>query len=422
MANMEQVQIVKRGRDAVALWREEHQGENFDLHAAYLSYARLAQVDLRGSDLRDSDLMGATLPRANLSGCRLNPCHMYRADLRQANLSRSLINGANLRGANLQRADLSESDMDRAVLSDANLSGANLRGTNLSRTNLTGANFTDADLTGAVLHRAALTRATLDGAILDNADFYEATFNDVGLSAAKFAGSIVGYTVFQNCDLSTAEGLDQVRHDAPSSVGLDTLYRSGGRIEDIFLRNAGIPESILEFQGVLLDAAQLSGDFFISCASGDAAAAQALQADLQSKGVRCWVFSEDFRGSALVERHSTSDQEEVERWLRDYDKLVVICTDAAFDSEKIRNDITQAQQLQQSKDEWLLYLVDPTGQLGRSRNRLARTLSSEHVVFDLGSKDSDPEKYQGELSRLAESLLTAQPRSAGVPSYEEFQL
>ena len=68
MANMEQVQIVKRGRDAVARWREEHQGESFDLHAAYLSYARLAQVDLHGSDLRDSDLMGATLPRANLVG------------------------------------------------------------------------------------------------------------------------------------------------------------------------------------------------------------------------------------------------------------------------------------------------------------------------------------------------------------------
>ncbi|MCH7534548.1 MAG: toll/interleukin-1 receptor domain-containing protein, partial [Bacteroidetes bacterium] len=82
--------------------------------------------------------------------------------------------------------------------------------------------------------------------------------------------------------------------------------------------------------------------------------AEALQTDLQSQGLRCWVFSEDSRGSALVERHSTSDQEEVERWLRAYDKLVVVCTEAALDSEKVRNDITQAQQLQQDKG-WMRY-------------------------------------------------------------------
>ena len=72
MADMEQVQLVKQGRDAVAKWREEKVGEVLDLNAAYLSYARLHQVDLRGADIRDSDLMGAILVRANLSGCHLN--------------------------------------------------------------------------------------------------------------------------------------------------------------------------------------------------------------------------------------------------------------------------------------------------------------------------------------------------------------
>ena len=56
MADMEQVQLVKQGRDAVAKWREEHVGEVLDLNASYLSYARLHQVDLRGADIRDSSL------------------------------------------------------------------------------------------------------------------------------------------------------------------------------------------------------------------------------------------------------------------------------------------------------------------------------------------------------------------------------
>ncbi len=70
MANMDQVQIVKQGRDAVARWREEHANEGMDLNGAYLSHARFPQVDLRGADVRNSDLMGAMLMRANLSGCR----------------------------------------------------------------------------------------------------------------------------------------------------------------------------------------------------------------------------------------------------------------------------------------------------------------------------------------------------------------
>ena len=419
MANMDQVQLVKQGRDAVARWREEHQGEVLDLNAAYLSYARLHQVDLRGADIRDSDLMGAILVRANLSGCHLNPCHMYRADLRQADLSRALMNGANLRGANLREANLSNADLDRAVLSDANLTGANLTGANLSRVNLTGANLTNANLTGAVLHRAQLTHAVLNEANLQGCDFYEANFNDAELSGTKFAGSIIGYTVFQNCDFSVAEGLDEVRHDAPSTIGLDTLYRSGGKISELFLRNAGVLESIVEFQRGLLDTPLPPGDCFISCSAQDSDFAQSLQAGLQAQGIRCWVFSEDARGNALVERHSTSDQEEVERWIRAYDKLVVVCSEAGLDTEVVRNDIVQAQGLQQDKDQWLLYIVAPDSSLTQGRGRLGRTLSSEHVVFDLSGQAGNTEEYDQELTRLADALKVSEPRAAGVPVYGE---
>ena len=418
MANMEHVQLVKRGRDTVARWREEHPGEVLDLNASYMSYARIPQVDLSGADIRDSDLMGASLQRANLSGCRLNPCHMYRANLLQANLSRSLLNGANLRGANLTGADLSGADMDRVVLSDANLTGANLSGANLSRVNLTGANLTDADLSGAILNRAMLTRTVLANAHLDGSDFYEATFNSTTFNGTKFAGSILGYTVFQNCDFSEAEGLAQVRHDAPSTIGIDTLYRSGGRIAEAFLRNAGVPEPMSAFQRTIMDAPVSLGDCFISCSGQDEPFALTLRDDLQGQGVRCWVFSEGARGSALVERHSTSDQEEVERWIRPYDKLVVLCSSAAMDSETVRNDITQAQELQQNRDQWLLFLVAPDDTLVQSRVRQARILSSEHVVFDLRGRDTDSETYQQELARLADGLKQTQPRQAGIPVIE----
>ena len=77
MANMEHVQLVKRGRDHVARWREANPDDTLDLNAAYMSYVRAPQVDISGSDVRNSDLMGAVLQRANLSGCYMNPCHLY---------------------------------------------------------------------------------------------------------------------------------------------------------------------------------------------------------------------------------------------------------------------------------------------------------------------------------------------------------
>jgi uncharacterized protein YjbI with pentapeptide repeats len=376
-------------------------------------------VDLHGADMRDSDLMGAMLRRANLSGCYLNPSHLYRADLREADLSRALLNGANLRGADLRGANLENANLDRAVLSDANLTGANLTGAILSRSNLTGANFTDANLTGANFNGADLKRTNLSGAILEATDFYEAVLNDTLTVGAKFSGCIVGYTVLQNCDLSGAEGLHQARHDAPSTVGVDTLFRSEGAIPEAFLLGSGAPESLIAFQQSIKDAPPLGREYFISCAEPDIRFAQKLQTGLRSHGVRSWVFAENFRGNALVDRRSTSGEEEVERWVRHYDKLIIVCSQAGLDSETVRNDLTQAKDLQQSRDEWLLYLVDPDGTMDQPRARVARNLTYEHVVFDLRGQDTNADKHEQELARLAESLKQSHPAKAGVPAVSD---
>jgi uncharacterized protein YjbI with pentapeptide repeats len=414
MANMEHVQLARRGRDTVARWREEHPNEILDLNAAYMSYARMPQANLSGADLRNSDLTGAMLQRANLSGCYLNPAHMYHANLIQADLSRALMNGANLRGANFTGANLTGVDLDRATLSDANLTGADLSGANLARVNLAGANLTDANLTGANLNRAILTRTNLTNATLGGADFYEAVFHNSVLTGSDFSGSIVGYTVFQNCDVSESQGLDQVRHDAPSTIGVDTLYRSGGNISAEFLHGAGVADSLIEFQAAIQGTPTIQGDCFISCSAKDHAFARELQSELRSRSVRCWLFPEDARGSALVDRRSTSDQEEVERWVRAYDKLVVVCSQAALDSETVRNDINGAKDAQFSRDQWVLYLVAPDETVVQPRGRgLARNLNDEHVVFDL--RDQGSESYLESLDRLAGNLKETQAASAGRP-------
>src|SRR5436190_492905 len=97
------------------------------------------------------------------------------------------------------------------------LRSANLRSANLSRVDLSEADLTGADLTGADLRNASLRRAS------------------------------TGRTSFGGIDLSRTIGLESVRHAGPSTIGIDTIYFSGGKIPETFLRGAGVPDDFITY-------------------------------------------------------------------------------------------------------------------------------------------------------------------------------
>ena len=419
MADIELVQIVKKGRDALAAWREEHPNQLLDLNACYMSHSRIPMVNLRGADMRDGDFMGAMVRRADLSNSYLNDAHFYRADLRETNLSRAIAPGANLRGADLRNANLSGANFDRATLSEANLSGADLTNVNLDRANLDRANFTGANLTGASFNGANLSRTNLSSCTLNEADFYEAVLNDVVTGEADFRNCIIGYTVFQNCAMDAAIGLDEVRHDAPSTIGLDTLLRSRGALPQSFILGSGVPIAVSSLQDSVADAPVTTLEVHISCADADVPFARALEANLRAQGVRSWVFAAGFRGNPLVDRRATSGEEEIERWVRHYDRLVVVCTAAGLDSETVRNDITAGHEGQRTSDSWTMFLVDGDGVMGAGRNRAARLMAEEYRFFDLTGQSDGSAEYQAALEDLITNLREEQPASAAAPPRRE---
>lgn len=415
MANIELVQIVKRGRDAVASWREENPNTLMDLNECYMSHARIPMVNLRGADMRNGDFMGAMVRRADLSNSYMNNVHFYRADLRETDMSRAIASGANLRGADMRNANLSGINLDGATLSEANLSGADLTNANLDRSNLDRVNFTGANLTGASFNGASLSRTNLSEATLNAADFYEAVLNDVITGDADFNNCIIGYTVFQNCAMDAAQGLDSVRHDAPSTIGLDTLLRSRGALPQSFILGSGIPVAVAGIQDSVADAPVTTLEVHISCANEDIDFARQLEANLRDQGVRTWVFAEGFRGNPLVDRRASSGEEEIERWVRHYDRIIVVCTAAGLESETVRNDITAAQEAENTNDRWTMFLVDGDGIMGAGRSRAARLLKEDHRVFDLSGQQSGSEEYQAALADLIENLREEQPASAAKP-------
>ncbi len=138
-------------------------------------------------------------------------------------------------------------DLSGADLRNADLRNADLSGANLSEVCFYYANLGGADLRGAYLRAAVFRQGDLRGANFTGANLSEASFVGDKLSDANFAGAYFGRTVIEATDLGVAKGLESVRHSGPSSIELDTIYKSQGKIPDNFLRGCCVPDNFIEY-------------------------------------------------------------------------------------------------------------------------------------------------------------------------------
>ena len=118
--------------------------------------------------------------------------------------------------------------------------------------------------------RPDLSDANLNGAHLRGAD----------LGAADLKEAQMGYTFFADDDLSSTKGLDAVHHRAASSIGIDTIYKSQGKIPLAFLRGCGVPENFITYMPSLVaEGAIQFYSCFISYSTKDQEFAERLYAD-----------------------------------------------------------------------------------------------------------------------------------------------
>jgi len=377
MANEEHVGILKQGVEAWNCWRQQRPDVapeliRADLNGAYLNGASLSWADLNGADLTRADLNGADLTRADLT----------RADLNGATLSRAKLTEADLSGANLNRADLNGADLNAA-----DLTGADLNGANLTRANLCGADFSAAHLSGTNLTRANLTWADLSWANLGAAD----------LTGANLKNCVVGYTVFADVDLSQVRRLDTVRHEGPSSIGIDTVWRSRGNIPGIFLRRAGVPERFIEQMHALVRQAIEYYSCFISYSHHDKRVCERLHADLQAHGVRAWYFPED----AVMGRPVWG---QIDRGIRIYDKLVVVCSENSLQSGPVLREIERALQREDREGTHVLFPIRIDDYIFDHWQHERKADVIAKVVGDFTGWHKDAAKYEASFRKLMKAL------------------
>jgi TIR domain/Pentapeptide repeats (8 copies) len=216
---------------------------------------------------------------------------------------------------NLTGADLSGAKLTEANLSEARLIRADLYLANLYEANLTEANLTEANLTEAMLHRAFLSRVDLSKA---------------NLTGVKLRGTMLG-----DVDLSSVLGLESVDHRGPSTVGIDTLYRSHSNIPEVFLRGMGVPEDFIPYIKSLVERPFEFYSCFISYNHTDKSFARRLHDQLQGRGIRCWLDEHQMRPGDDI-------YEEIDRGIRFWDKVLLCCSQSSLTSWWVDNEINKA--------------------------------------------------------------------------------
>ena len=351
MANQEHLDILKQGTAKWNQWREAHQ--------------YLVEIDLQGANLQNTEL----------------------------------------RGANFSLADLRGTDFSGADLTWANLNQSDLRGANLTQVGLTLSTLMEANLTAAILHKAELTLANLRGIILVNADLSNAKLDranliNADLSGADFTEAQIGNTSFDNVNLSGVKRLETVYHFFPSSIGIDTIILSHGNISASFLRNAGVPDSIIEAIPSLVGSLKPIDFYscFISYSSQDEVFAKRLHADLQSHNVRCWFAPEDMKiGEKFWHR--------IDESIKLYDKLLVILSQYSVESEWVEREVMAALEKEQQQKRLVLFPITLDDAFKQTNAPWAADLRRQRQIGDF-TRWKEHDEYQKALNRLLHDLKT----------------
>jgi uncharacterized protein YjbI with pentapeptide repeats len=344
MANPEHLKILKQGVEQWNRWRNENRGADPDLKLANLFGEGLIGVDLSG---------------ANLSG---------------VNLSAARLVSANLSGAMLTGADLSGAD-----LSGANLARAGLRGANLSASRLF-----SADLSGAILYGVSLGQANL--------------------SKADFTQAVARGIRFDDVDLSTAKGLETIEHLGPSTIGIDTVYKSHGEIPEVFLRGCGVPDNFIRYRDFLTGKGLEFYSCFISYSTRDQEFADRLYADLQKKGVRCWFAPHDIKGGRKI-------HEQLDEAIRLHDKLLLILSEHSMSSTWVGTEIGNAREREARERKQMLFPITlvPYEDVKKwrlfdaDRGKDSAKEVREYFIPDF-SNWKDHDSYQTAFQRLVKNL------------------
>jgi uncharacterized protein YjbI with pentapeptide repeats len=281
-------------------------------------------------------------------------------------------------------------------LSQAQLQGANLIGANLQDVDLNFAKLSAADLSQTNLTRAILRGADLAGANLTGADLWMTNLHGANVIGANLSNCTAGQTDFGDLDLGGVMSLETIRHGGPSTVGIDTIYKSKGRLPEAFLRGAGVPDNFIAYMHSLVAATFEFYSCFISYSSKDHEFAERLHIDLQSKGVRCWFAPEDLK---IGDKLRPSFDEAI----RQHDKLMVVLSQSSVKSPWVEKEVETAFEKERQQNRTVLFPIRLDDAVMETQQAWAADIRRTRHIGDF-RKWKDHDSYKNAFERLVRDL------------------
>jgi uncharacterized protein YjbI with pentapeptide repeats len=391
VADEKQLAILRRGVEEWNAWREANPTARIDLVGADFADAKLPKVNLRRANLALSRFEGADLRRAILLDATLDG-----ALFDKANLERSVFTGSELGGAELPGTTLVE-------FQSPSFSHANLRTAQLNAVRIIGAVFDKADCSGAVFTGSTLAYAEFRGADLSKASF--------------------GATIFAGINLSDCRGLEITAHHTSSSLSIDTLRLSKGKIPEHFLRGCGLSDveiklaklfdpslaqsritDLLYSIDVLRGTAPIQKhNVFISYSHADAPFVEALEKRFDAKGIRYWRDVHDMTAGPL--------EQQIDRAIRLHPVVLLVLSERSVDSDWVQWEASRARQLEKSEERPVLCPValDDAWKHSRWPGPLRQQIETYHIL-DL-SNWSDDSFFDRQFKKLLDGLGVFYPAS-----------
>jgi hypothetical protein len=347
--------------------------------AGIAEWNRLRRAREEIPDLSEVNLSGCALRRANFNAARLDDARLSETDLCHATFS----------GARLRRADLTLADLHHTLFYNAALEGANL-----NQSNPYGATFTGSFLAGAQLGKSL---------------FIDTSFIRTDFSAADLSESELWKVRFCDVDLSDVVGLETIKHRGPSTIGIDTLFRSKGKLPDVFLRGCGLspwevlsqqlyrrdlsPPGLSELQSRIFDA-WTNGRFtlngcFISYSWKDAGFVDKLRDRLLAEGINVWLDRHNMNAGTI--------QDQVWRAIQVHHVVIIVLSKNSVESDWVENELEMARKKEKEQgravlcplsldDAWKEMIAASDGP-GHPSRQLWRTLQQK-LILDFSGWDS----------------------------------